>query len=124
MAGGPLGRRRSKGLVVLVTIVTFGIWTMVWAYQNGSELNRRSGKGLGGVAHLLITFFFYPVTMFLLAGEVEELYVREGREPPITAIWGLWFLLPFVGNFIWYFRIQQAINDYWTLHGQTNSPGL
>ena len=47
----------------------------------------------------------------LLAGEVEKLYRAEGKEPPITTIWGLWFLLPIIGNIIWYVRIQNAIND-------------
>jgi hypothetical protein len=122
--GPQLGKRRSTGLVILLAIVTCGIWTLVWAYQNGDELKRWSGLGLGGVGHLLITLFISPVTMFLLAGEVEELYRRDGQEPPITTIWGLWFLLPLIGNIIWYVRIQDAINTYWTAHGQTNDPGL
>lgn len=122
--GGQLGKRRSAGLVILLAIVTCGIWTVVWAYQNGDELNRWSGKGIGGTAHLLITLFVSPVTMFIMAGEVEQLYRDDRREPPITTIWGLWFLLPLIGNVIWYLRIQGAINDYWTAHGQTNDPGL
>ena len=119
-----LGKRRSAGLVVLLTIVTCGIWAVVWAYQNGDELQRFSGKGAGGVVHLIVTLLLSPVTMFLLAGEVEQLYRDDGQEPPITAIWGLWFLLPLIGNLIWYLRIQDAINTYWTAHGQTNDPGL
>lgn len=121
---GQLGKRRSAGLVILLTIVTCGIWAIVWAYQNGDELQRFSGKGLGGVVHLLITVLVSPVTMFLLAGEVEQLYRDDGREPPITTLWGLWFLLPLIGNLIWYLRIQDAINGYWTAHGQTNDLGL
>ena len=119
-----LGKRRSAGLVILLTIVTCGIWAVVWAYQNGDELQRWSGEGLGGVVHLLVTILVAPVTMFLLAGEVEQRYRDDGHEPPITTLWGLWFLLPIIGNFIWYLRIQSAINDYWTAHGQTNDPSL
>ena len=122
--GERLGTRRSAGLVILLTVVTCGIWAIVWAFQNGDELQRWSGKGVGGVAHLLLTMFVSPVTMFLLASEVEQLYRDVGREPPITTIWGLWFLLPIVGNLIWNIRIQDAINDYWTAFGQTNNPAL
>jgi hypothetical protein len=125
------GKRRSAGLVILLSIVTCGIWTIVWSYQNGDELKRWSGKGLGGVGYLLLMLsqLIVPlvggvITMFLLAGEVEQRYRDDGREPPITAIWGLWFLLPIIGNFVWYLRIQSAINDYWTAHGQTNDPSL
>lgn len=123
-AGRPLGKRRSAGLVLLLCLVTCGIWTFVWAYQNGDELNRWSGKGLGGGLHLVITIFVSPVTMFLMAGEVEQLYRDDGQEPPITTLWGLWFLLPLIGNLIWYLRIQDAINVYWTAHGQINEPSL
>jgi hypothetical protein len=118
-ATGPLGTQRSVGMTILLTIVTLGIWSLVWSFQNGDELKRHANTGLGGVAYLLITLFISPVTMFLMAGEVEQLYRREGKEPPITTIWGLWFLLPIIGNLIWYVRIQKSINDYWTAHGVT-----
>jgi hypothetical protein len=116
---GTLGRPRSVLVVILLTIITFGIWTLVWSFQNGDELKRHTGKGLGGVAYLLITLFIAPVTMFLMASEVEQLYRSEGKEPPITTIWGLWFLLPIIGNLIWYVRIQGALNDYWASKGAT-----
>ena len=123
-ATGTLGTQRSIGMVIFLTIVTLGIWTLVWSYQNGDEIKRHANTGLGGVAYLLITFFISPVTMFLMAGEVEQLYRREGKEPPITTIWGLWFLLPIIGNLIWYVRIQKSINDYWTSHGSVVTAGL
>jgi len=114
---GPLGRPRSIAVVILLTIVTFGIWTIVWSFQNGEELKQHTRTGLGGVAYLFITLLISPVTMFLMASEVEQLYRREGKQPPITTIWGLWFLLPLIGNLIWYVRIQRSLNDYWTSHG-------
>jgi hypothetical protein len=121
---GPIGKRRSIGLVIVLTIVTFGIWTIVWSYQNGEELKQHARAGIGGIGYLFITMLLSPLTMFLLAGEVEQIYRRQGKEPPITTLWGLWFLLPLIGNLIWYIRIQQAINDEWTAHGATDSPGL
>jgi hypothetical protein len=121
---GPVGKRRSIGLVILLSIVTCGIWTFVWSYQNGEELKQHRRTGLGGVVYLLITMFVSPVTMFIMASEVEQMYRDEGKEPPITTIWGLWFLLPIIGNLIWYLRIQNALNDYWTAHGATNDPSL
>lgn len=96
----------------------------MWSYKTGDELKRWRNDGIGGVGYLLITFFVSPVTMFLMASEVEQAYRDEGREPPITTLWGLWFLLPIIGLFVWYIKIQGALNDYWTLHGQSNDPGL
>jgi hypothetical protein len=121
---GPIGKPRSVGLTILVAIVTFGIWTWVWSYLNGEELKNYRRDGLGGVAYLLFTMFFVPVTMFLMANEVEQLYVDAGEQPRITTLWGLWFLLPLIGNIIWYVRIQNAINEFWQARGGTTSPGL
>lgn len=123
-AGGPIGKPRSVGLTILVAIVTFGIWTWVWSSMNGEELRNYRSQGLGGVAYLLFTIFIVPVTMFVMANEVEQMYVQAGEQPRITTIWGLWFLLPLIGNIIWYIRIQNAINQFWQARGATTSPGL
>lgn len=123
-ARGPIGKPRSIGLTILLTIVTFGIWTWVWSYQNGEELKNYRGQGLGGLAYFLITLFISPVTMFLLANEVEQLYVEEGEQPPVTTLWGLWFLLPLIGHIIWYVGVQGAINRFWQARGATATPGI
>jgi hypothetical protein len=121
---GGIGKPRSVFMVLVLTVVTFGIWTIVWSYQNGEELKRHTSTGLGGIAYLFITLLISPVTMFLMASEVEQMYRRKGMQPPITTIWGLWFLLPLIGNLIWYVRIQHALNDYWTSEGSTLQAGL
>lgn len=121
---GPLGRGRSAGLVILLSIVTFGIWTLVWSYQNGEEIKTYRREGLGGLVYLILTLLIYPVTMFLLADEVEKLYTDEGVEAPISVLWGLWFLLPIVGMFVWYIHIQNCINRYWESKGGAAPSGV
>ena len=123
-AAGPIGKPRSVGLTILVAFVTLGLWTWVWSYLNGDELRTYRRDGLGGVGYLLLTIFISPVTMFLMASEVEKMYVEAGEQPQITTLWGLWFLLPLIGNIIWYVRIQNAINMFWQARGGTMNPGL
>jgi hypothetical protein len=120
----PVGKVRSVGWTIFLAIITFGIWTWPWSYWNGEELKRYRPAGLGGVGYLLITIFIHPVTMFLMASEVEQLYREDNREPAITTLWGLWFLLPLIGNIIWYVRIQNAINEFWIAHGADPEPGI
>jgi hypothetical protein len=55
--------------------------------------------------------------MFTIPNEVKNLYERDGRESPVSAIWGLWFLLPLIGNIIWYLKVQGALNDFWRSKG-------
>lgn len=112
-AVGPIGQQRSVGVTILLTIVTFGIWSIVWVFQNAKELKDYSGKGLGGVVHLLIFLLLGILTPFLLASEVEDLYQSEGRESPVSALTGVWILLPIVGGIIWYVKMQGAINAFW-----------
>jgi hypothetical protein len=121
---GPPGKARSIGLVILVTIVTFGIWTWVWSYQNGEEMKKHNGDGLGGGLYLLFTILLAPVTMFLLASEIEQMYNRAGKQSPVSALTGLWFLLPLIGNIVWYVKVQRALNDQWVSLGAAPPSGV
>jgi hypothetical protein len=121
---GPVGKARSKGLVILVSIVTFGIWTLVWSFQNGDELKAYRNEGIGGVLYLILTLLLAPITMFLMADEVDKMYQEAGEQSPISALWGLWFLLPFIGNIVWYVKIQNSLNDFWTARGAAAPSGL
>jgi hypothetical protein len=119
-----IGKPRSIGLSILLAFVTFGIWTLLWTFWNGEELRRYRVDGLGGGIFLLFAFLVYPVVMFLMADEVAKLYEEDGQEAPITAIWGLWFLLPLIGHIIWYVRIQRSLNDFWLAKGAIDAKGV
>ena len=119
-----IGKPRSIGLTILLSIVTFGIWTFLWTFWNGEELKRYRVDGLGGGIYLLFHFLIYPVVWFMLADEVAKLYEEEGLEAPITAVWGLWFLLPIIGNFIWYIRMQRSLNEFWIAKGAGPATGV
>jgi hypothetical protein len=124
IALGPPGKGRSTGLVILVTIVTFGIWTLVWSYQNGDELKRHNRTGLGGAVYLILTLVFVPVTMFMVADEIEKMYTAAGKQSPVSALTGLWFLLPLIGNIVWYVKVQGALNAHWESLGAGPAVGV
>jgi hypothetical protein len=119
-----IGKPRSIGLTILLAVVTFGIWTFLWTFWNGEELKRYRVAGLGGGIFLLFHFLVFPVVMFLMADEVAKLYEEDGQQAPITAIWGLWVLLPLIGHIIWYVRIQQSLNDFWLAKGAPDAKGV
>jgi Domain of unknown function (DUF4234) len=107
----------STGLVILLTIVTLGIWAAVWTYRTNEDLKKFSGDGLGGVLGVVLYIFVSPVLMFTIPNEIKNAYERNGRESPVTALWGLWFLLPLIGNIVWYVKVQRALNDLWVSNG-------
>jgi hypothetical protein len=107
----------NKGLNILLSIVTCGIWSFLWVYHTNEELKRYNGDGLGGVLGVVIMFVFSPVLYFTIPNEIQKMYERDGRESPVRTIWGLWFLLPIIGNFIWYLKVQDALNEFWASKG-------
>jgi hypothetical protein len=72
----------STGLVILLTIVTLGIWPFFWAYRTSEDLKAYNGEGLGGAIAVVLWFFIHPVVMFIMPNEVQRAYERDGRESP------------------------------------------
>ena len=92
--------------MILLTIVTLGIWGVLWTYRTNEDLKRYNGDGLGGVLGVVIYLLLSVVLMFTIPNEIKNTYERDGRQSPVSAIWGLWFLLPIIGNIIWYLKVQ------------------
>jgi hypothetical protein len=107
----------SIGLTILLMIVTVGIWGIFWTYRTSEDLKRYNGDGLGGVLGVVLYLLVHVVLMFTIPNEIEAMYKRAGRASPVSAIWGLWFLLPIIGNIVWYVKVQQSLNDFWVSAG-------
>jgi hypothetical protein len=114
-----VGKIRSSLAVILLTIVTLGIYGLYWQYASFKELKQYSGEGIGGGLGLVLAIFISIVNIFLLPMEVGQLYKREGRPEPVSALTGLWILLPLVGWFIWLVKVQGRLNDFWSAHSTT-----
>ncbi len=112
--GGPF---YSPGLVILLTIVTFGIWAIVWTYRTNEDLKRYNGDGLGGALGVVLCLLISVVVMFTIPAEIKTMYERDRRVSPVSPLWGLWFLLPIVGHVVWYLKVQSALNDFWASKG-------
>lgn len=107
----------NKGLTILLMIVTCGIWGIFWTYRTSEDLKKYNGDGLGGVLGVVIYLLLSIVLMFTIPNEIKSMYERDGRQSPVTAIWGLWFLLPIIGHIIWYLKVQDALNEFWRSKG-------
>jgi hypothetical protein len=110
---GPIGQIRSTGTCILLTIVTLGIYTWFWYFNTHEEMKRHSGTGIGGAIALILAIFVGFVLPFLTANEVGGLYERRGEAKPVSAVTGVWILLPLVGAIVWFVKTNGALNDYW-----------
>jgi hypothetical protein len=119
---GPLGQQRGIGFAILLSIVTLGIYTFYWVFKTQEEVKEHSGIGVGGVLGFVIYFLLSPVTWFLIPSEVGKMFKADGQEAPFSGWTGLWILLPIIGAFVWFIKVQGALNRYWS--GKSAQPAL
>ena len=93
---GPLGRPRGIAFVIIISIITFGIYHLYWTYVTFEEMKQRTKEGLGGVLGLVIGILLSIVNAFVIPSEVGHMYRGDGEEAPMTGWTGLWVLLPLV----------------------------
>ena len=103
--------------MILLYFVTCGIWGLLWTYRTSEDLKKYNGEGLGGVLGVVLYLLLFPVLMFTIPDEIQKAFQRDGRESPVSPLLGLWFLLPIIGNIIWYLKVQSALNEFWISKG-------
>ena len=110
-----VGRHRNPLTVVLLAIVTLGIYLLYWIYITFAEVRAHRGQGTSGIVGLLLALI--PVSIFLLPSHVGDMYAEAGKTKPITGYAGLWALIPLVGGIVWLFKVQNRLNEYWAMVG-------
>lgn len=112
-AAGPIGNIMPNGRCVLLTIVTLGIYSIIWYYKRHEEMKNHTGEGIGGGIAVVLALFISIVMPFLCGSETGKLYERRGQQPPVTAVTGCWVFLPIAGIIVWWVKTNNALNDYW-----------
>ena len=115
-----LGQRREILAVFFLTIITFGIYWLVWYYKVNAE-TRRHSQNVDVAPGLAVICLFIPlvnlVSLYNTADRVRTLQ-REcddpGRISPLAALLASIFI-PFG---IYTYMVQSALNRHWELHGR------
>lgn len=114
----PLGKIRSPITVIFLSIVTFGVYSVIWQYKTFQELYHWRREGVHSGVALILVFFASLATPFLMSGYTSSMYHEEGLERPFGTTHALWLFLPIIGAFIWFFGVQGRINAFWDMKGQ------
>jgi hypothetical protein len=120
---GPVGKVRNPWAVIGLSIITLGIYFLYWTYQVFREMKDHTHEGIGGPLGLVIGILIGVVNLFLIPAEVGNMYAKAGQEKPVSALTGLWNLIPLVGWFIWTIKVQGALNRRWEGSGLTAATG-
>ena len=122
-SGKPVGEVRSVGTVIVLMMLTFGIYGLYWNYVSFGEVHRYRGKGVGGGVGLLTALV--GIAPFLLASYVGEMYREANEDPPVSGATGLWmfpgaFIL--IGPIVFLSKVQGALNLFWQLASEPAAP--
>jgi hypothetical protein len=110
-------KQREPLVVVLLSIVTLGIYYLYWNYQVFRELKETQQEGIGPVVGLVFAILLGIVNWFVLPSEIGNMYERQGQEKPVRGVTGFWNLIPLVGWIIWVVKVQNAMNRQWAALG-------
>ena len=117
---GKLGKFRSPGTVLILSIVTLGIYGIIWLGMIWQEMKEYTGKGLSGWALLLmfvpiVNIYIYIMLLvyyFTIPQNIGLERMKLGMQQGLTAVWGLLILVP-LGGLIWMYFVQKNLNEMW-----------
>jgi hypothetical protein len=104
--GRPIGQPRSTQTVILLSLVTCGIYAIFWIYNTFEELKAYNGEGQGGGTGLLLCFVF--IGWWKLCEEIEKMYQADGKQSPVTSSDGILAIIPIVNWFIFIPKVQNS----------------
>ena len=112
----PIGKIRNPWTVLILSIVTLGIYGIVWHYCIFEELKNWRGQGWSGTV-FIIFFLIFGIALiaipWLIPAYVGRMYEEDGKTKPITGLTGFWVLLPIIGGIIWILKVQNNLNAFW-----------
>lgn len=108
-----LGDIRNPVTVILLSIVTFGIYGLYWTYVMFRDTREFSGQGFGGLVGLALAIVLPFLPPFLLPWQVGRTRADAGRDRRVRGWWGLWWLVPIAGWMVWVVAVQRAANELW-----------
>ncbi len=114
----PRGVERNPITVILLTIITCGVYGIYWYYLVSKEINAALGEErINFVLYFLVGILCFPlifVGMYKIDEAVVELQTRAGL--PSKSNFILWIILSFiggVGGIIMQYQVQEALNELW-----------
>lgn len=112
----PIGKIRNPWVVFILSIVTLGIYGIIWYYSIFEELKNWRGQGWSGVTFLLLLLLFGIATIaapWLVPAYIGRMYEEDGKEKPVTGFTGFWIFLPIIGGIVWVLKVQNNLNAFW-----------
>ena len=92
---------RSIVMMIILSLVTFGIYPLYWYIKFQMELKEQTGEGFGGLGHFLLTFVTFGIYAIYWQYAAGKRLAKQGSDDwsiiyLITCFVGLSWLNPFL----------------------------
>ena len=121
-----VGKNRFVSTPLLLSVVTFGIYGLVWLYKIHNEMLNHTGDrsispgaAIGFLFIPIFNFFWLIYLLFHVPGLIKSMEVQDNipmSEQTNAGLIGVIGLIPLV-NILWSVLVQNALNRHWQRHG-------
>jgi hypothetical protein len=114
----PQGKERSPVTVIVLSIITCGIYALYWHYVIGKEINDVLGKDAVNPILVFVSIICFPVMyyyMYTIDKAMVEIAEQKNRAYSSNfALWIICSILAGVGLYIEMFQVQTTLNEVYT----------
>ncbi|MEM4166059.1 MAG: DUF4234 domain-containing protein [Candidatus Bilamarchaeaceae archaeon] len=114
-----MGSKRSFLFVLLVSILTLGLYWLYWFYKTNDEVKNYARLNSSPILRLLGLIFFSWLfvpgiyVIYLWLKDVKEVAEKRSIDAPSPLLNSLlFFVVPFWGLYVTY-RVQATLNNLW-----------
>ncbi|MDD3191900.1 MAG: DUF4234 domain-containing protein [Bacilli bacterium] len=93
-------KKRSLLMMLLLTIITLGIYEVVWYVKFQMELKAQTGKGFGGLAHFLLTIVTFGIYFIYWQYAAGKRLAEQGLEDQSVLYLILAFVFPVINPYL------------------------
>lgn len=114
---GTKGETRNVWTVILLTLVTCGIYGIIWVYNTAKEINAYLGEEkINPVLALILCFVPFGIlyVFYVYNDALKEMNAKAGL--PQSDNFVLWIILYFVAGismYIFEYQVQTELNQIW-----------
>jgi hypothetical protein len=106
---------RNPVSVILLSIVTCGIYYLYWVWETNKQLNALLGREDVGAGILILSWFCLPVSWYIwYRWDKSLMEITEGTRARYSSNFILWIILSVVagvGTLVMSFQIQDTLNS-------------
>ncbi|MDR3313350.1 MAG: DUF4234 domain-containing protein [Oscillospiraceae bacterium] len=121
-----VGQKQDPVKLVLLSIVTCGIYYLYWLYKVGEEVNQALGKEAVKTSLVWISIICAPISLYYLYTldlALGELAQQRGLQWTSNfLIWVLLSVFAGIGSFIAMFQVQTFLNQVWDQYAPPPPP--